>query len=199
MSNDRLIKPHKHGKCFVLSGPAGTGKTTLVTMLTDEFPRVKESVSCTTRPPRPDEVDDQHYRFTSKEDFDAMIQQDAFLEYVQLFDHAYGTPRGPLVKELEAGNHVILVIDTQGALQVRERFPATLIFVSPPSLDELRGRLTRRNTESESKIEMRLKRAKEELEAARHYDYQIVNEDLDTAYQVLRSIIVAEAHRTSNE
>ena len=131
MSSEQLMQPPNHGKAFVLSGPAGTGKTTLVTRLLEEFPNVKESISCTTRSPRHNEVIGEHYQFVSQNDFDEMVEGEEFLEYVQLFDHAYGTPRKPLIREIEKGNHVILVIDTQGALQIRERFPATLIFVKP--------------------------------------------------------------------
>jgi guanylate kinase len=187
------------GVAFVISGPAGAGKTTLVEMLVADLENMKESISCTTRAPRGDEEHDKHYLFLSPEEFEEKVQADQFLEHVQLFDCAYGTLRRSVVEDLEQGNHVAMVIDTQGALQVKRNFPAKLIFVSPPSMEVLEARLVARKTETPAKMAQRLKRAEKELLMAPHYDYHIINEDLETAYQVLRSIVVAEVHQIDKE
>jgi len=184
------------GFVFVLSAPAGTGKTTLVRMLAQEFPCIYESISCTTRPPRPGEVDAKDYYFLSKEEFNDKIRKGDFLEYAEVFGYHYGTSQTHVLDQQKKGKHVFLVIDTQGAMQLRKkRFPAVYIFLSPPSLEELKERLIKRKTESAEAIEKRLSWAKAELEMIAHYDYHIVNDNLNNAYIVLRSIVIAEEHR----
>lgn len=191
----RLIGNLSEGLLFVISAPAGTGKTTLVHMLCEEFSCVKESTSCTTRKPRPGEVNGLHYTFLSEEEFKLKIKQGAFLEYAQVFGHFYGTLKEVVDSDRKKGSHVILVIDTQGAMQLKEKIQGTFIFISPPTLTELKERLQRRKTESEETIEKRLAWAEEELKMVTHYDYHIVNDNLIVAYDVLRSIIIAEEHK----
>ncbi len=188
------------GLVFVLSAPAGTGKTTLVRMLRDEFLTVTESVSCTTRLPRHGEVNGQDYHFLSEDEFKKRIKSGDFLEYAEVFGHYYGTSKAFVLKQQEEGKHVFLVIDTQGAMQLKaEHFPATYIFASPPSLEELRERLIKRKTETEESIQRRLSWAQNEMEQALRYDYHIVNENLANAYDILRSIVIAEEHRIKRE
>ena len=185
------------GRVFIVSAPAGTGKTTLTQMLVDEFPCVVESVSYTTRNPREDEKEGVHYSFITKDAFNQKINEGEFLEYADIYGDLYGTSREWVEKRLNQGKHVVLVIDTQGALKLKERYPATYIFIIPPSLEELRRRLLERRTESESVIEKRLEWAKKEVEKSQEYDYRLVNNDLKTAYQVLRSIVIAEEHKVN--
>lgn len=193
-----LIGNLPKGLAFILSAPAGTGKTTLVQKLTKEFSCIKMSVSYTTREPRVGEVDGIDYHFVTPDDFMKKIIQGDFLEYAKVFDYYYGTSKSDLIKELENGFHVVLVIDTQGALNIKDSFKATSIFVIPPSFEELKRRLTHRSTESQESINQRLEWAKHEVEVAQFYDYQITNEELKTAYEALRSIIIAEEHKTIN-
>lgn len=191
----KLLGNVKKGLVFVVSAPAGTGKTTLVHMLIQEFPCVVGSVSYTTRSQRPGEIAGVHYHFVSKEEFESRIEKHEFLEFVQLYGDYYGTSTLTVQKLQEQGKHVILVIDTQGALQLKTWFPATFIFLRPPSMPILRERLAQRKTESPVMIEQRLAIALKEMEAMCYYDYCITNDDLSTAYQVLRSILIAEEHR----
>jgi guanylate kinase len=184
------------GFVFILSAPAGTGKTTLARMLTDEFDCIVESISWTTRPMRPGEIEGKDYYFIDKKKFEDKVRHGEFLEYVEVFGYYYGTARADLLIEQKRGKHVFLVIDTQGAMKLKvERFPAIFIFVYPPSLEELRVRLEKRKTDSEKSIEKRLLWAKEEIALARHYDYCFVNDDLSNAYAILRSIVIAEEYR----
>lgn len=183
------------GLVFVVSAPAGTGKTTLVRMLLDEFSSVVESVSFTTRHPRENEVAGRDYHFISKAEFRKKIEEGEFLEYAEVFGNYYGTSRKALEQQLGKGKHVILVIDTQGALQLKKKLDAVFIFVSPPSLEELRARLFQRRSESEESMEKRLSWAEKEMELLLQYDYHIVNDQLKVAYDALRSILIAEEHR----
>jgi len=191
----KVLGERKEGLLFVVSAPAGTGKTTLVDRLELEFSSVVRSISYTTREPREGEVDGKDYHFIKNEEFEKMVEKGLFLEYVTLYDHCYGTSRRWVADQQKKGNHVILVIDTQGALRLKGVVPAVFVFVSPPSLEELSRRLEKRKTESDEARERRLAWAKVELEAARYYDYLIVNDDLDVAYEVLRSIVIAEGHK----
>ncbi|MBS0619956.1 MAG: guanylate kinase [Verrucomicrobia bacterium] len=198
--NQKLLGNLSQGFIFVLSAPAGTGKTTLVRMLSQEFPCIVESVSCTTRPPRPGEVEGKDYFFLSREKFEEKIRSGDFLEYAEVFGYYYGTSKSHVLTQREKGFHVFLVIDTQGATQLREMgFPAIYVFLSPPSLERLKERLTKRQTESEEVIEKRLSWAEKEMAMVKHYDYHIVNDNLEQAYAILRSIIIAEEHRINLE
>jgi guanylate kinase len=183
------------GLTFIVSAPAGTGKTTLVQRLVQEFPSIIASISYTTRKPREGEIPGVHYHFISEAEFEAKIAASDFLEYVKLYGTYYGTSRQWITEQQNQGKHVILVIDTQGALQLKGKLPATFIFIRPPSLESLQVRLMQRKTETAEMIEKRLAWARVELEAAQQYDYEIVNDDLEIAYQVFRSIFIAECHR----
>ena len=192
----KLLGNASKGFIFIVSAPAGTGKTTLVRMLSQEFPCVVESISCTTRPVRPGEIEGKDYHFLAKLEFEEKIRQGDFLEYADVFGYHYGTSRAFVQKQQDMGKHVFLVIDTQGAMQLKNKnFPAVYIFLSPPSLEELKERLLKRKTESMEVIENRLSWAKEEMEMVKHYDYHIVNDNLNQAYTILRSIVIAEEHR----
>ena len=183
------------GLVFVVSAPAGTGKTTLVRMLREEFPNVIENISYTSRLPRPNEVPNRDYYFISKEEFEKKIKDGEFLEYAKVFDHYYGTSQKTVERLQDQGKHVVLVIDTQGALQIKKKLDAIFIFVSPPSLEELKTRLTERKAESKEEIRLRLSWAEKELAEAPKYNYHIVNDSLKEAYTVLRSILIAEEHK----
>ena len=184
------------GLLFVISAPAGTGKSTLVEMLLEEFPdEIVETCSCTTRTPRPGEIAERHYEFISIEEFEKRITAGAFLEYARVFGNYYGTRHEEVARLQAQGKHVVLVIDTQGAMKIRPQLPAIFIFIAPPSFEELRRRLFKRRTEDEEKIQERLLWAKQEIAMAPHYDYHIINDNLEITYQVLRSILIAEEHK----
>ncbi len=191
----RLLGGLARGLVFIVSAPAGTGKTTLVQRIVEEFSCVATSVSFTTRPARPGEVNGVHYHFVTEEDFAHKIAKGEFLEYVRLYGFYYGTSRTWIEEQRHQGKHVILVIDTQGAMQLKGKIDATTIFVSPPSIQELERRLLMRQSESKEMIEQRVQWAHEEMRAQEHYDYRIVNDDLNIAYQALRSILIAEEHK----
>jgi guanylate kinase len=184
------------GLLFVISAPAGTGKSTLVEMILEEFPQeIAESCSCTTRPPRLGEISKRHYEFISVEEFEKKIAANEFLEYAKVFGNYYGTRKEEVARLQAQGKHVVLVIDTQGAMKVKQQLPAIFIFISPPSFEELRRRLFKRRTEDVENIQERLLWAKQEIEMAPYYDYHIINDHLDSTYQVLRSIFIAEEHK----
>lgn len=192
----KVLGNKKEGLLFVVSAPAGTGKSTLVEMLAEEFPHdIIESCSATTRPPRPGEVAQRHYDFLSVEQFEQKIKAHEFLEFAKVFGNYYGTPKRQVADLQKEGKHVLLVIDTQGALQIKGTIPAVFIFISPPNMDELRRRLFKRKTEDEQKIDERLTWARDEMALAKHYDYHIINDQLDVTYQILRSILIAEEHK----
>ncbi|MDR3625163.1 MAG: guanylate kinase [Chlamydiales bacterium] len=184
------------GLVFVISAPAGTGKTTLVSKLTAEFACVKASVSYTTRKPRNNEIEGVHYHFVSPEIFDEKVYKNEFLEHAKVFDHYYGTCKKSLEMLLLSGHHAILVIDTQGALNISQVYPeAITIFISPPSFNELKKRLSSRSTENPASTEQRLSWAKHEEKKSSFYNYHIINNDLNVAYAVLKSILIAEEHK----
>ncbi len=191
----QLVGKSPKGLLFILSAPAGTGKTTLVRMLQNEFPAIAVSISCTTRTPRGDEVADKDYHFLSHKEFEQKIHSGEFLEYAEVFGNYYGTRRQHVEDLLNCGKHVFLVIDTQGALQLKGKIPAIFIFLSPPSTEQLRERLINRKTETEQTMEHRLSWAEKEVQMIPYYDYHVVNDELDIAYQILRSIVIAEEHR----
>lgn len=191
----KLLGNLDKGLIFILSAPAGTGKTTLARMLIHEFPTVKFSVSCTTREPRPGEVEGIDYYFLSKTEFKEKIAKGDFLEYAEVFGHFYGTSKQQVNAVCEAGYHVLLVIDTQGAMKLKQVVDATYVFLSPPSLEELEQRLIKRHTETSDLIQQRLEWAQIEMQRIKYYDYLIINEDLEIAYQILKSIVIAEGHK----
>jgi guanylate kinase len=203
MSNPhQLLGNLQRGILFILSAPAGTGKTTLIHRLKDEFSCVVQSISSTTRSPRSNERDGVDYLFLTRDAFEEKAKEGEFLEYVELYGHYYGTSKVWVENQLNQGKHVFLVIDTQGALQLQQKEAehallqrVVYIFVEPPSMETLRLRLEGRGTETAAVMEQRLNEAEREMEAASHYDYLIVNDDLETAYQTLKCIVVAEEHK----
>lgn len=191
-----MIGNLNYGLLFILSAPAGTGKTTVVQKLLECTSAVVESISYTTREPRFGERNGVHYHFTDDASFRAKISRGEFLEYVELYGYFYGTSRLEVEEQRLRGKHVILVIDTQGAMKLKAQgIPATYLFMAPPSLEVLRERLEKRQTETSEAIEKRLAWAEREFNVAMHYDYIIINEDLAVACETLYSIIVAEEHR----
>ena len=192
----KLLGNLSEGLLFVVSAPAGTGKTTLVRLLTQEFSCVVESVSCTTRPSRADEEEGKDYCFLTRLAFEEKKQRGDFLECAEVFGHLYGTSKDLVQAKRKEGKHVILVIDTQGALRLQSmKLDAIYIFIAPPSLETLEERLLKRKTEDEEKRMERLSWAHKEMELASLYDFLIVNSDLEIAYGVLKSILISEEHR----
>lgn len=182
---------------FVLSAPSGGGKTSLCKSAVDFFPDLTHSVSYTTRPPRPGEVDGRDYFFISRQQFQEMIGHDEFLEWAEVFGHFYGTAMAKLRSVVESGRDIILDIDVQGAGQLRRRLPRSVhIFVLPPSLPALEERLRGRGSDPEAMIRERLQAARDEIGHYREYQYVIVNRDLAESISQLRSIIVAERSKT---
>ena len=191
---------NRKGILIVVSGFSGAGKGTVCKELLERNPEFKLSVSATTRAPREGEVDGESYFFLTKEKFSEMIGQGGFLEYAQIYSNFYGTPKGPVMKYLEEGSDVILEIEMQGARQVKEMYPeAVLIFVLPPSLEELRNRLTTRGTETEEQVNERLSTSLEEIKQVKDYNYFIFNENNKTteSAKIIEDIIVAEKNKAS--
>ena len=179
-----------NNKLYVISGSSGVGKGTVLKGFLDRNPDFMLSISCTTRTPRPGEVDGVNYFFLSEDEFEECIKQDKFLEYAEFAGNYYGTKKRYIKQCLEEGKNIILEIDTKGALQVKKRMPeAVLIFICPPSFETLEARLRGRHTEDEETIQKRLHEAKIELERADSFDYKIVNDDLDKAIQTLEEVI----------
>ena len=185
----------KKGRLFVISGPSGTGKGTICAELLKDIGN-EFSVSMTTRGPREGEKDGKDYYFVSREEFLKNIEAGNFLEYATVFDNLYGTPKDMVMNRLEKGRNVLLDIDVQGGLQVKRAMPeAVLIFILPPSLAELRRRLEGRGTETAEKVEHRLGQALSEIKLIGEYDYYIVNDKIDEAAALAKSIMAAEAAR----
>ena len=186
---------HSKGRLFVISGPSGTGKGTICREILKDI-RNEFSVSMTTREPREGEEHGREYFFVSHEEFIENINRNNFLEYATVFDNYYGTPKDIVLKKLEKGRNVILDIDVQGGLQVKEAMPeAVLIFLLPPSLAALRSRLENRGTETPEKIEKRLNKTLDEIKFIGEYDYMVVNDVREDAVSDVRSIMTAEALR----
>lgn len=182
------------GILIVLSGPSGAGKGTICAALRQQMPNLVYSVSMTTRAPRVGEEEGVSYFFRDKEEFQRLIKEDAFLEYAQVYDSFYGTPKQHVMDLLSEGKSVILEIDIQGAMQVKERFSeAVFIYIVPPSLDILSNRLRDRGTDAADVIDKRLSKASSELALAHRYDYIVVNDVLPDAVEKVASILRAEA------
>ena len=187
------MKQMTKGKCFIISGPSGVGKSTVLHALMEKRKNVYFSVSATTRDPRPGEEDGAHYHFLDVDTFRQWIANDEFLEYAEFVGNFYGTPRRFVDEAMERGEDVILDIEVQGAIQVTSKRPdAVRIFIAPPSWAELERRLTDRGTDSPDKIQKRLLRAKVEFQTAHTYDYFVINNTVEEAVEELNAIMTAE-------
>ena len=188
----------QRGLLIVLSGPSGVGKGTVCTALRQRMPELVYSISATTRAPRAGEIDGVNYFFKTPEQFQEMIDTGQLLEWAKYAENFYGTPRQFVEETLAQGKDVILEIEVQGALQVKNKFPEGIfIFLLPPSLNELRERIVHRGTEDEQTILRRLGVAREELQMIHHYDYAVVNDVVEDAVEKIRAIILAEHHKTT--
>ena len=181
------------GILLVVSGPSGAGKGTICNAIREKFPDLQYSVSMTTRDPRKGEVEGESYFFRTNEQFEKLIEEDAFLEYAKVYDHYYGTPKKRALDMISDGKSVLLEIDIQGAMQVKKRYPkGVFIYIVPPSLEILSDRLYGRGTDSEETIQKRLAQITSELAMAHQYDYIIVNDKLEDAVRKTSSILEAE-------
>ena len=188
----------RRGTLFVVSAPSGAGKTTLCREMRLRLHDLAYSVSVTTRPPRPGEIDGTDFRFVTRSQFEDMVKQGQMAEWATVHTNLYGTPAAPMEAALRDGRDVLLDIDTQGAAQLRARYPdAVLVFVVAPSMGELEQRLRERRSDSEREITRRLQRAREEVMLWNRYDYLIVNRDVKEAMEQLESIIQAERCRVA--
>ena len=180
------------GRSFIISGPSGVGKSPVLKALFQKRGNMYFSVSATTRAPRETEVDGVHYHFLSRETFREWIEEDQFLEYAEFVENSYGTPKKYVYEAMEAGQDVILDIEVQGAVLVKEKMPDVVrIYLAPPSWEELERRLRARGTDDEETIQKRLRRAKEEFKLAHTYDYFVINDTVDHAMEELDSIMTA--------
>mgnify|MGYP002538366715 FL=1 len=180
-------------RLFIISGPSAVGKGTIVKRILKSDGKVHLSVSATTRNPREGEEEGVSYYFMSDEQFVKAVGEGGFLEHASVHGHYYGTPKAPVISQLKAGRDVILEIDVQGAMQVKESYPdGVFIFILPPSVDALRSRIMHRGTESEEDIQVRLGAAQREMEYLEHYDYYVVNDDLEKAVDSVKKIMAAE-------
>ncbi len=184
----------RRGLMLVLSSPSGAGKTTLSRRLLDSDPNLSLSISATTRPMRPGEVDGRDYRFVTAERFQEMVRDGAFLEHARVFGHHYGTPRAEVVEALEQGRDVLFDIDWQGTQQVSEKAPQDLvrIFILPPSTEELEQRLRQRAQDPEEVVRGRMAKAADEMSHWPEYDYIVVNRDVDDSLAQVQAILAAE-------
>ncbi|NLD10888.1 guanylate kinase [Aminicella lysinilytica] len=188
------------GKLFIISGPSGAGKGTICKGLLEDCDpdRMSLSISMTTRQPRKGEIDGESYYFATKEKFQATIEEDGFLEHAEVYGNCYGTPKAKVLEKLQQGIDVVLEIDIQGALNVKNAYPnGIFIFILPPSMAELRKRITGRGTDSREAINMRLSQTLKEISYIDKYDYVVVNGELSEAVDRVKAIVTAEHSRVS--
>lgn len=188
------------GKLFVISGPSGTGKGTIISEILKANDDIKLSISMTTRQPREGEEHGVQYFFATREEFEALIAEDGFIEYADVYGNYYGTPKKAVNEWMEAGQDVLLEIDVQGAIQVKEKFPeAILMFILPPSLIVLRARLEGRRTDTQDVINKRMANAAKEIALVGHYDYAVVNNKLDVAVEEAVAVIKGQRCKLNEE
>lgn len=181
------------GTLLVLSGPSGVGKGTVIGLLREKVKNLYYSVSVTTRAPRDGEIEGENYYFRTPEEFNQMVEENAFLEYATYAKNSYGTPLEPINEHLENGDDVLVEIDVQGALQIRsKRKDAVLVFLMPPSFEELEKRLRGRGTEDDETIRRRLEIAKKEYEQIDQYDYEVINDWVEDAVKKLQAILISD-------
>ena len=204
MAHSSTNDPHKfkrRGILFIVSSPSGAGKSTISRKLLEADPALEMSVSATTRPPRPGEVDGKDYHFVDLEHFREMVANNEFLEWAHVFGNRYGTPRGPVEKALAEGRDVLFDIDWQGAQQLYQQAGGDVIrvFIFPPSMEELERRLRSRGTDTNEVIEGRMSRASAEISHWDGYDYVLVNDDADTCFRHVKTILDAERLKRSRQ
>jgi guanylate kinase len=193
----KSVEIYKMGNIFVVSAPSGTGKTTICDRLIKNLSNLKMSISHTTRKPRIGERDGVDYFFVDKEVFEAMIKNDDFVEWAEVYGNFYGTSKKVINELLQSGNDILLDIDIQGAKNIKKVYPdSVLIFILPPSLEELEKRLKQRKEEIDT-IKMRLNKVKEEISQYKNYDYLVINDDVDKAVKEILCIITAEKLKTN--
>ncbi len=186
-------EPARKGVLLVIIAPSGTGKSTLIQKLTGRYPQFHYSISCTTRPPRANEKDGEHYFFLSEKEFLARQKQGYFAEWASVHGNYYGTPLEYVQKRCEQGADLLFDIDVQGALQLQKSLPqATFVFLFPPSFAELKNRLLLRQTETQASLQKRLDNAKNEIAQAHFFEYHIVNDDLEKAFSSLEAVYLAQ-------
>jgi guanylate kinase len=191
----------RRGLMFIMSSPSGAGKTTISRMLLEHDKHMRMSVSCTTRPPRPGEIDGKDYHFIDRAQFDRMVENEEFLEWATVFGNSYGTPKAQVKAGLKEGQDYLFDIDWQGTQQLYQKLERDVVrvFLLPPSIDELRRRLTGRGTDSEDVITARMERARSEISHWDGYDYVVVNDDIDACFAKVREILAAERMRRARQ
>ncbi|MCZ8018622.1 guanylate kinase [Novosphingobium sp.] len=197
-SSDTL---QRRGLMFILSSPSGAGKTTISRMLLDRDPAINLSVSATTRPMRPGEVDGVHYHFVDQTEFERMVEADEFYEWATVFGHSYGTPKAQIRAGLKEGRDYLFDIDWQGTQQLyqKDQQDVVRVFILPPSIDELRRRLTGRGTDSAEVIAARMERARAEISHWDGYDYVVINDDVEACYTQVCEILHAERMKRARQ
>lgn len=198
MGDDAL---QRRGLMFILSSPSGAGKTTVARRLLAHDPHITMSVSVTTRPPRPGEVDGKDYQFVDRPAFDAMVEEQAFLEWAEVFGHRYGTPKAQVKAGLRAGQDFLFDIDWQGTQQLYQKAETDVVrvFLLPPSIAELRSRLTGRGTDSAEVIAARMDRARNEISHWDGYDYVVINDEIEACFDQVGQILAAERLRRARQ
>lgn len=191
-----LLKKKKRGLCFILSAASGVGKTTVVEQLVNEHPKeMARVITCTTRKPRGQEKDGVDYRFFDTDTFDKKVDQGEFLEHQSIYGNRYGTLASDVESVVSHGKHAFLVIDVQGAASLMNKLDAVTIFLMPPSMEELEKRIRQRKQDDEKAIELRLSKARSEMEHVKKYDYVVTNDQVEEAVFIIRSIVVAAEHK----
>lgn len=186
----------REGLIMIISAPSGAGKTTLCRQLMKRFPAMQESISYTTRQPRPGEVDGQDYCFVSRAEFERMVAEDAFAEWAEVHGNLYGTALKTLEEARRNGINLVLDIDCQGALKLKEHFEGGLHLHPAPSMEELRRRLENRSSDAQEVIERRIVRAAAEIKEARWYDYIIINDRFEQAFEELSAIVLSQSRKS---